>query len=87
MQSKYLRGSLNTSLLCLTACICQSLYAQTGSTEPVLLPTIKIQATRTDTAWLETPASVYRVEQKQNENNLGVNLSETLKRGAGFTAE
>ncbi|OTG62293.1 TonB-dependent siderophore receptor [Acinetobacter sp. ANC 3903] len=79
MQSKYLRGSLNTSLLCLTACICQSLYAQTGSTEPVLLPTIKIQATRTDTAWLETPASVYRVEQKQNENNLGVNLSETLK--------
>lgn len=79
MQSKYLRGSLNTSLLCLTACICQSLYAQTGSTGPVLLPTIKIQATRTDTAWLETPASVYRVEQKQNENNLGVNLSETLK--------
>lgn len=79
MQSKYLRDSLNTSLLCLTACICQSLYAQTGSTGPVLLPTIKIQATRTDTAWLETPASVYRVEQKQNENNLGINLSETLK--------
>ena len=79
MQSKYLIIPFNTSLLCLTACICQSLYAETGSTEPVLLPTIKIEATRTDTAWLDTPASVYRIEQQQNENNLGVNLSETLK--------
>ena len=67
------------TLLCLTACICQNLYAEAGSTEPVLLPTLKIQATRTDTDWLATPASVYRIEQKNNENNLAVNLSETLK--------
>ena len=67
------------TLLCLTACICQNLYAEAGSTEPVLLPTLKIQATRTDTDWLATPASVYRIEQKNNENNLGINLSETLK--------
>nr|WP_291368992.1 MULTISPECIES: TonB-dependent receptor [unclassified Acinetobacter] len=70
---------INMTLLCLTACICQSLYAETGSTEPVLLPTIKIEATRTDTAWLQTPASVYRIDQKNNDNNLEVNLSETLK--------
>ena len=67
------------TLLCLTACICQNLYAEAGSTEPVLLPTLKIEATRTDTDWLATPASVYRIEQKNNENNLGINLSETLK--------
>lgn len=67
------------TLLCLTACICQNLYAEAGSTEPVLLPTLKIEATRTDTDWLATPASVYRIEQKNNENNLAVNLSEILK--------
>src|SRR5699024_3773519 len=39
----------------------------------------KIEATRTDTDWLQTPASVYRIDQNNNENNLGVNLSETLK--------
>lgn len=79
MQSKKLMMSFHTSLLCLTACICQNLYAETGSTEPVLLPTLKIEATRTDTDWLQTPASVYRIEQNNNTNNLGVNLSETLK--------
>jgi len=79
MQGKYQVMPINMTLLCLTACICQSLYAETGSTEPVLLPTIKIEATRTDTAWLQTPASVYRIDQKNNENNLEVNLSETLK--------
>ncbi len=79
MQGKYHVMPINMTLLCLTACICQSLYAETGSTEPVLLPTIKIEATRTDTAWLQTPASVYRIDQKNNDNNLEVNLSETLK--------
>ena len=79
MQSKSPIKSINMTLLCLTACICQNLYAEPGSKEPVLLPTLKIQATRTDTDWLATPASVYRIEQKNNENNLGINLSETLK--------
>jgi iron complex outermembrane receptor protein len=79
MQGKYHVMPINMTLLCLTACICQNLYAEAGSTEPVLLPTLKIEATRTDTDWLQTPASVYRVDQNNNENNLGVNLSETLK--------
>lgn len=79
MQGRYHLIPINLTLLCLTACICQNLYAETGSTEPVLLPTLKIEATRTDTDWLQTPASVYRIDQNNNENNLGVNLSETLK--------
>ena len=79
MQGKYHVMPINMTLLCLTVCICQNLYAETGSTEPVLLPTLKIEATRTDTDWLQTPASVYRVDQNNNQNNLGVNLSETLK--------
>lgn len=79
MQSNNLMMSFHTSLLCLTACICQNLYAQTGSAEPVLLPILKIEATRTDTEWLQTPASVYRIEQDSKANHLGVNLSETLQ--------
>ena len=66
-------------LLVLSMCICQSLYAEESSTPTTVLPTLKVEATRTDTTWLNTPASVYRVEQKGNDNNLGVNLTETLK--------
>lgn len=69
-----------TTLLCLTACIAQDLYAETESSNSVqLLPTIKVEATRSDTSFLNTPASVYRIDQDQNQNNIGVNLSETLK--------
>lgn len=80
MQGKYYNKNVNLTLLCLTACICQNLYAATElQKQAVLLPTLKVEATRTDTDWLQTPASVYRVEQNNNDNNLGVNLSETLK--------
>ena len=79
MRSKFNVTSFKTHLLCLTACISQQLYAETGSTEPVLLPEITIEAPRTNTTWLKTPASVYRVQQAENNNNTGVNLSETLK--------
>ncbi|QIO06797.1 TonB-dependent receptor [Acinetobacter shaoyimingii] len=81
MQGKKSWTPAHLSLLCLTACICQSLYAQSAESEfeSVVLPTLKIEAARTDTSWLETPASVYRIDQKNNQNNLGVNLTETLK--------
>ena len=79
MTSKALNLPMQMTLLGLTASICQSLYAEKGSTEPVLLPVIKIEAVRTDTAWLNTPASVYRIEQKNHQNNIGVNLTETLQ--------
>lgn len=80
MQSNIRFISLNFSLLCLTACISQQLYAETGTSEPVqLLDTLTLHATRSDTTWLHTPASVYRIEQKEQANNLGVNLTETLQ--------
>lgn len=66
-------------LLVLSMCICQSLYAEESSMPSKVLPTLKVEATRTDTTWINTPASVYRIEQKGSENNLGVNLTETLK--------
>ena len=68
MQSKFNVTSFKTYLLCLTACISQQLYAETGSTEPVLLPEITIEAPRTNTTWLKTLASVYRVQQAENNN-------------------
>ncbi|RZG83601.1 TonB-dependent receptor [Acinetobacter sp. WCHAc060033] len=79
MQSvKYL--NFKTTLLCLTACIAQNLYAEEETqVSTQQLPTIKVQATRSDTSLLQTPASVYRIEQSQNQNNIGVNLTETLK--------
>ena len=79
MQCKAFNFPIQMTLLGLTASICQCLYAETGSTEPVLLPTIQIEVTRTNTAWLNTPASVYRIEPDKNKNNVGVNLTETLK--------
>lgn len=79
MPGKYYEILFPKTLLYLTACLCQHLYAAPDSTDPVLLPVIKIEATRSDTDWLQTPASVYRIEQNNNTNNLGVNLSETLK--------
>lgn len=84
MHGKYHALPLNMTLLCLTVCICQNLYAETGSTDLILLPTLKVEATRTDTNWLQTPASVDRIDQNKNENNLGVNLSETLKGVTGL---
>ena len=66
MQCKAFNFPIQMTLLGLTASICQYLYAETGSTEPVLLPTIQIEVTRTDTAWLNTPASVYRIEPDKN---------------------
>ncbi|OTG64776.1 TonB-dependent receptor [Acinetobacter silvestris] len=79
MQSTRRFKLFKPSLLCLTACINQNMYADTEMTTAVQqLPTIIIAATRTDSDWLKTPASVYRVEQDNHQNNMGVNLSETL---------
>ncbi len=79
MLGKYNEILFPKTLLYLTTCLCQHLYAAPDSTNPVLLPVIKIEATRSDTDGLQTPASVYRIEQNKHTNHLGVNLSETLK--------
>lgn len=71
------RLPMKSTLSCLIACISQGIYAE----EPVevqRLAPIVVEATRTDRAILETPASAYYLNQEQ-QNSLNVNLSETLK--------
>ena len=79
MQSvKYLK--LKTSLLCLTACIAQNLYAESDTPVSVQqLPTIKVEATRTNTTLIDTPASVFRIDAPPHQGNLDVNLTEVVK--------
>lgn len=80
MQSIGRLNPIHLPLLCLSACITQNLYAETEATKSVQqLAPITLEATRSDTDWLQTPASVYRIEQDKNQNNIGVNLTETLK--------
>lgn len=43
------------------------------------LPVIKVEATRTDTSYIQTPASVYRVDAPKNDQSLQVNLTELVK--------
>ncbi|MCH7385056.1 TonB-dependent receptor [Acinetobacter dispersus] len=45
----------------------------------VQLPTIKVEATRTDTTYIETPASIFRVDMPQNDQSAQVNLTEVVK--------
>ncbi|MBF7686757.1 TonB-dependent receptor [Acinetobacter rathckeae] len=69
----------NISLALLTSCIAQSLYAQTPTPHVENLATIIVEATRTETNYLTTPASVYRVDAPENKNSLGVNLTEVVQ--------
>jgi len=69
---------VRSTLSCLIACAGQNIYAENDTQEVQRLDTIFIQATRTDRERLTTPASVYYLNQKQ-DNSLNVNLSETLK--------
>lgn len=48
MLGKYNEILFPKTLLYLTTCLCQHLYAAPDSTNPVLLPVIKIEATRSD---------------------------------------
>lgn len=53
--------------------------AESGVDKPIQLPTIKVEATRTDTAYMETPASIFRVDMPKNDQSLEVNLTEVVK--------
>lgn len=69
---------VRSTLSCLIACVGQHIYAENDIQEVQRLDTIVIQATRTDRERLTTSASVYYLNQEQ-DNSLNVNLSETLK--------
>ena len=43
------------------------------------LPTLHVEATRTDTGYLQTPASVFRIETPQVDSSSQVNLTEVVK--------
>lgn len=45
----------------------------------VQLPTIKVEATRTDTTYMQTPASIFRVDMPKNDQSAQVNLTEVVK--------
>nr|WP_324647360.1 TonB-dependent receptor [Acinetobacter sp. MD2] len=58
----------------------QQLYAQDETQlNTAQLAVIKVEATHTDTSYLQTPASVFRVDAPKQQNNLGVNLTEVLQ--------
>jgi iron complex outermembrane receptor protein len=44
-----------------------------------VLPTLHVEATRTDTTYLQTPASVFRVDTPQADTSSQVNLTEVVK--------
>src|SRR5690606_16938279 len=69
---------VRSTLSCLIACVGQNIYAENDIQDVQRLDTIVIQATRTDRERLTTPASVYYLNQEQ-DNSMNVNLSETLK--------
>lgn len=72
--------NIKTTLLCLTACIAQNIYAESESQDSIQqLPTIKVEATRTNTALIDTPASVFRIDALKHQGNLDVNLTEVVK--------
>lgn len=78
MQHRLQYFPIKIALSCLIACLTQMLYAENAVTEVQKLAPIIVQATRTDRERLSTPASVYYLNQEQ-QNSLNVNLSETLK--------
>ncbi len=43
------------------------------------LPTLHVEATRTDTTYLQTPASVFRIDAPQADSSSQVNLTEVVK--------
>lgn len=47
--------------------------------QPAQLPTIKVEATRTDTSYMETPASIFRVDMPESRQSAQVNLTEIVK--------
>ncbi|NNP67766.1 TonB-dependent receptor [Acinetobacter sp. Ac_5812] len=52
---------------------------ESDAEQAVQLPTIKVEATRTNTTYMQTPASIFRVDMPQNDQSAQVNLTEVVK--------
>ncbi|MFM2331487.1 MAG: hypothetical protein RIQ74_307 [Pseudomonadota bacterium] len=53
--------------------------AESNVEQAIQLPTIKVEATRTDTTSMETPASIFRIDMPKNDQSAQVNLTEVVK--------
>ncbi|MFW1839876.1 TonB-dependent receptor domain-containing protein [Acinetobacter gyllenbergii] len=77
--------SLKINLLygCVAMCMGASSSAvwavESDADQAVQLPTIKVEATRTNTTYMQTPASIFRVDMPQNDQSAQVNLTEVVK--------
>jgi len=54
-------------------------WAEDLNSDVAKLPTLHVEATRTDTTYLQTPASVFRIDAPQADTSSQVNLTEVVK--------
>ncbi|EPF6049418.1 TonB-dependent receptor [Acinetobacter baumannii] len=71
---------LHYCILMSMGCISSPLvWAEDLNSDVAKLPTLRVEATRTDTGYLQTPASVFRIEAPQVDSSSQVNLTEVVK--------
>lgn len=71
---------LHYGILMSMGCISSPLvWAEALAQEVTVLPTIRVEATRTDTTYMQTPASIFRVDMPKNDQSAQVNLTEVVK--------
>ncbi|WP_336012576.1 TonB-dependent receptor [Acinetobacter calcoaceticus] len=71
---------LHYCILMSMGCISSPLvWADDLAQNVTVLPTLHIEATRTDTTYLQTPASVFRIDAPQVDTSSQVNLTEVVK--------
>ncbi|EYD52618.1 tonB dependent receptor family protein [Acinetobacter baumannii 25493_4] len=70
---------LHYCILMSMGCISSPLvWAEDLNSDVAKLPTLHVEATRTDTGYLQTPASVFRIEAPQVDSSSQVNLTEVV---------
>ncbi|MDC5204477.1 TonB-dependent receptor [Acinetobacter baumannii] len=71
---------LHYCILMSMGCISSPLvWAEDLNSDVAKLPTLHVEATRTDTGYLQTSASVFRIETPQVDSSSQVNLTEVVK--------
>ncbi|MGQ1591525.1 TonB-dependent receptor family protein [Acinetobacter baumannii] len=71
---------LHYCILMSMGCISSPLvWAEALNSDVAKLPTLHVEVTRTDTGYLQTPASVFRIEAPQVDSSSQVNLTEVVK--------
>ncbi|MEJ7881399.1 TonB-dependent receptor [Acinetobacter baumannii] len=71
---------LHYCILMSMGCISSPLvWAEDLNSDVAKLPTLHVEATRTDIGYLQTPASVFRIEAPQVDSSSQVNLTEVVK--------